>query len=418
MNIYIHRDVLGFQQHLLLSEDRKIRRVQEIPDTEILIYGDPELEEIAKVHGKTLPTFPSEPHRKALEAVLEDEKDQDVPWAMAMPPKAFKRSVEALADQLWDRFAGINLDYYLNHYKKTKPMLGWLEPAKIDPRAWMVHYGNNNLVTPHVFMSFQPGPDGFTNPVVYSKSDTKTGRLKVLEGPNILHLPKEQRNILGSRWGSEGRVMQLDFRALEPRVVLFINHLSPSLSGNPPLLGLGALGEDIYQDVLQNLGITDIHRDKVKDVILSQLYGAGYDKIVSGLEGVRDPDGFIGAVNEFFGLDQLRERLVQEYESNNREFILSFYGRYLDTRDAKPYMLLNYFTQSTAVDVALYGFRNFLRTIRGNQWIVPLFILHDALVLDVHNSALDQLNTLKNACSKDIPLFPGCEFAIKASRFG
>jgi hypothetical protein len=104
MNIYIHRDVLGFQQHLLLSEDRKIRRVQEIPDTEILIYGDPELEEIAKVHGKTLPTFPSEPHRKALEAVLEDEKNQDVPWAMAMPPKAFKRSVEALADQLRDRF--------------------------------------------------------------------------------------------------------------------------------------------------------------------------------------------------------------------------------------------------------------------------------------------------------------------------
>jgi hypothetical protein len=337
---------------------------------------------------------------------------------MAMPPKAFKRSVEALADQLWDRFAGINLDYYLNHYKKTKPMLDWLEPAKIDPRAWMVHYGNNNLVTPHVFRSFQPGPDGFANPVVYSKSDTKTGRLKVLEGPNILHLPKEQRNILGSRWGSEGRVMQLDFRALEPRVVLFISHLSLSLSGNPPLLGLGTLGEDIYQDVLRNLGITDIHRDKVKDVILSQLYGAGYDKIVSGLEGVPDPDGFIGAVNEFFGLDQLRERLVQEYESNNREFILSFYGRYLDTRDAKTYMLLNYFTQSTAVDVALYGFRNFLRTIRGNQWIVPLFILHDALVLDVHNSALDQLNTLKNACSKDIPLFPGCEFAIKASRFG
>ena len=123
-------------------------------------------------------------------------------------------------------------------------------------------------------------------------------------------------------------------------------------------------------------------------------------------------------MNEFFGLDQLRERLVQEYESNNREFILSFYGRYLDTRDAKPYMLLNYFTQSTAVDVALYGFRNFLRVIRGNQSIVPLFILHDALVLDVHNSTLDQLNTLKNACSKDIPLFPGCEFAIKASRFG
>lgn len=417
-NIYIHKDVLGFQQHLVLSEDRKIHRTPEIPDTELLIYGDHELLEIAKVCGKTLPEFPSESHRKALRTVLEGESVREVPWGMAMPPRAFKRSVEALADQLWDSLSEINLDYYLNHYKKTVPMLGWMEPAKIDPRAWMVHHGNNDLVTPHVFMTFKPGFDGFTERVVYSKSDTKTGRLKVVKGPNILHLPKDQRNILGSRWGSEGKVMQLDFRALEPRVVLFRNSLSPSLSGNPPHFGSGAPGEDIYQDVLLDLGITDIHRDKVKDVILSQLYGAGYDKIVTGLGPVRDPDGFIGAVNEFFGLDQLRDQLVQEYESNNREFIQSFYGRHLDTRDAKPYMLLNYFTQSTAVDVALYGFRNFLRAIQGNAHIIPLFILHDALVLDVHNSAMESLNTLKSHCSRNIPLFPGCEFAIKVSRFG
>ena len=113
----------------------------------------------------------------------------------------------------------------------------------------------------------------------------------------------------------------------------------------------------------------------------------------------------------------MKERLIKEYEANQRQFILSFYGRYLDTREAKPYMLLNYFIQSTAVDVALYGFRNFLRAISGNPLILPLFILHDALVLDVHNSALESLETLKLHCSKNIPLFPGCEFAIKASRF-
>ena len=417
MNIYIHKDVLGFEQHLVLSEDRKIHRVQEIPDTEIVVYGDPELEEIAKVYGKQLPLFPSEPHRKALATVLGASKSQEVPWATSMPPKAFKRSVEVLAEELWDMFSEINLGYYLNHYKKTLPILGRMVRAKIDPRAWMVHKNDPDLVTPHVFRSFEPDSHWLSETVVYSKSDTKTGRLKVLQGPNILHLPKEQRNILGSRWGSEGRIVQLDFRALEPRVVLFINSLSSPLSGNVPLLGYRALGEDIYQDVLKELGITDIHRDKVKDVILSQLYGAGYDKILSGLDGIRDPDGFIGAVNDFFGIDQMKERLIKEYEANQRQFILSFYGRYLDTREAKPYMLLNYFIQSTAVDVALYGFRNFLRAISGNPLILPLFILHDALVLDVHNSALESLETLKLHCSKNIPLFPGCEFAIKASRF-
>jgi hypothetical protein len=234
----------------------------------------------------------------------------------------------------------------------------------------------------------------------------------VIKGPNILHLPKEQRNILCSRFGSEGKIMQLDFRALEPRVVLF-----SSLSGNPPLLGYGSVGEDIYQDVLNSLEITNIHRDKVKDVILSQLYGAGYEKILSSLEGVQDPEGFIAAVNDFFGLEQIRERLFQEYEANNREFILSFYGRMLNTREAKPYMLLNYFTQSTAVEVALYGFRNIVRILNGNNQIIPLFVLHDALVLDVHNSCLDFLSQLAHEGSRNIPLFSGCEFAIKISRF-
>lgn len=417
MSIYIHRDVLGFQQHLELSEKHRLRRIQEIPDVGILIYGEPELEEIAKVYNKHFPTFPLEPHRKALETVLGASKVQDVPWASVMPPRAFKRSVECLADQLWDEFSEIDLGYYLNHYKKTIPMLGWMQPAKIDPRAWMIHKNNPDLVTPHVIKTFEPNTEWFTAPVVYSKSDTKTGRLKVVSGPNILHLPKEQRNIICSRWGSDGKVIQLDFRALEPRTLLFLNRLSPPLSGNPPLLGWEELGEDIYQDVLQKLVITDIHRDKVKDVILSQLYGAGYDKILSGLENIRDPDGFIGAVNDFFGLDQLRKQLVQEYELNDRKFILSYFGRPLDTREAKPYMLLNYYIQSTAVDVALYGFRNLLRAIQRNPKIFPLFILHDALILDVHNSALEQLDSLKSLCSKNIPLFPGCEFAIKASRF-
>lgn len=417
MNIYVHKDVLGFQQHLILQESGKIRKTSEIPDQELLVYGDPEFLEIAKIHGLSVPPFPPEAHQKVMRTVLGDSDLSGVPWVQTLHPRAFKRSVEALATLLWDRFSGINLDYYQNHYRKTLPMLEWMKPAKIDPRAWMIHKNNPDLVTPHVLRSFEPDSNWFAQPVVYSKSDTKTGRLKVLEGPNILHLPKEQRNILCSRFGSEGKVMQLDFKALEPRVVLFVKHLLSSLPGNPPLLEYRAPGEDIYQDVLENLGITDIPRDKVKDVILSQLYGAGYDKIASGLETVRDPDGFIAVVNDFFGLDELKERLIEEYERNNRKFILSFYGRYLDTSEAKPYMLLNYFTQSTAVEVALYGFRNFLRAIVGNSLIVPLFILHDALVLDVHNSAMESFQTLKTVCSKNIPLFLDCEFAIKASRF-
>lgn len=417
MNVFIHKTILGFQQHLVVNDSGEIHRVKEIPDDQLLVFGDPELPEIAKIYGLAIPTFPSQPQLKAFQTVLKGAGDKDIPWHLAMPSGAFKKDVVSLAEALHRTFGKINLDYYRDHYRKTLSIFNKMQPAKIDSRAWMFHKHNPELLTPHVFNSFKPDSNWFAPQTVYSKSDTKTGRLKVIDGANILHLPKEQRNILTSRFGSEGKVMQLDFRALEPRVVLFVNQLSSSLSGNVPLLGYQAVGEDIYQDVLDALGITDIHRDKVKDVILSQLYGAGYEKILSGLVGIRDPEGFISAVNDFFGLDKIRERLFQEYEANNREFILSFYGRRLDTREAKPYMLLNYFAQSTAVDVAFYGFRNILRAINANPLIVPLFILHDALVLDVHNSALSHLPGLLLAGSRNIPLFSNCQFALKASRF-
>jgi hypothetical protein len=417
MDVYIHKTILGFQQHLVVKDSGKIHKVKEIPDDQLLVFGDPELKEIAKIYNLPLPTFPFEPQLKAFQTVLKGSDQTEVPWHLAMPSRAFRKNVEGLAEALHRTFSGINLDYYRNHYRKTLSFLGRMQPTKIDPRAWMIHKTNPELKTPHVFNSFQPDSNWFTPKVTYSKSDTKTGRLKVTEGPNILHLPKEQRNILTSRFGQDGKVMHLDFRALEPRVVLFINQLSPPLSGNPPLLGCQTVGEDIYQDVLDTLGINDIHRDKVKDVILSQLYGAGYEKILLGLGDVRDPEGFIAAVNDFFGLDKIREQLFQEYEANNREFILSFYGRKLDTREAKPYMLLNYFAQSTAVDVALYGFRNIVRAINGNPLIIPLFVLHDALILDVHDSVRNLLSELVLVGSQNIPLFPGRQFAIKAARF-
>jgi hypothetical protein len=413
MDIYIHKDTLGFQQHLVVGDNGSVRKIKEIPEDQFLVFGDPEFTEIAKVYGLPVPKFPSTPHTKALEGILGAANTSGVPWMLTMPPKTFKGAVERLAEELWASFSKIDLGYYLNHYRKTLPLLEKMEQAKIDPRAWMFHKSNPELATPHVFQSFEPNEHWFAQKVHYSKSETKTGRLKVVQGPNVLLLPKVQRNILASRFGTNGKVMQLDFRALEPRVVLFVNQLSSlPLSGNVPLLGYRAIEEDIYQDVLHTLGITDIHRDKVKDVILSQLYGAGYDKILASLDSIRDPEGFMEAVNDYFGLGAIRERLVQEYEANNREFILNYYGRRLNTTDAKPYMLLNYFTQSTAVDVALYGFRNIIRAVSGNSLIIPLFILHDALVLDVHNSAMDQLDHLRAVGSRDIPKFSGCEFSI------
>jgi nitrogenase molybdenum-iron protein alpha/beta subunit len=151
-------------------------------------------------------------------------------------------------------------------------------------------------------------------------------------------------------------------------------------------------------------------------VVITQLYGAGYDTILEKLTGVPNPQDFIAAVNSWFGVDALRDKLLQEYELTNREFIKSFYGRRVNTSQAKPYMLINRFIQSTAVDIALMGFDSIVRDVELKglmDFIVPIFILHDALFLDVHKDYETVLIELSDVGSKNIPLFPGFQFPIK-----
>lgn len=390
----------------------------DIPDEAPIVYGDPSLMEIAKLYGITLPAFPPPAQVRALQTVLGTRDISQVPWQLAIPPVALKRFLIELGQDLHRLFDGLDLSYYINHYKKTAIVFKKLKRAKIDFRAWKIHSENKELATPHVMKTFEPDEDWFAGETVYSRCNTKTGRMTVLEGPNPLLLPKDQRNVLCSRFGPNGKIWSLDFSSIEPRIVLFLKEiLAPHPPyGNLPLIGVMPIESDIYTSVLTSLKITNIPRDMVKVVVLSQLYGAGHDTILGKLEGVRDPNGFIEAVNDFFGLDKIRERLLREYEANDRQFILSYYGRRLDTRDAKPYMLLNYYIQSTAVDVAMYGFREITRQIMDPR-IVPLYLLHDAFILDLHNDLSDKLQELCAAGSRNITFFPGRHFPIKPSRF-
>lgn len=407
MEFYIHKDLTGLKDHLLCQpEDGSVKFVHDVPGRP-LFFGEEEIIEVAKVYGLTLPSFPPRNYVKAARTVLGNSDVSQVPWKLMVPRKAYIESIHTLGKDLVEVFKGIDFEYYQRYYKRTLPLLGKMRRCKIDPIAYK-HHTMNEEKSPHL-ESFHPKEDGYTNELVYSKCDTVTGRLKVISGPNILHLFKSERNVIASRFGSEGRVWTLDFKSLEPRTILGINNSSSgSLFGNPP--------QDIYSHVLKELKLTDISRDAVKQVVITQLYGAGYDTILEKLTGVPNPQDFIAAVNDWFGVDALREKLLQEYELTNREFIKSFYGRRVNTTQAKPYMLINRFIQSTAVDIALMGFDSIVRHVESQglmDFIVPVFILHDALFLDVHKDYESALTELSDVGSKNIPLFPGFQFPIK-----
>jgi hypothetical protein len=60
-------------------------------------------------------------------------------------------------------------------------------------------------------------------------------------------------------------------------------------------------------------------------------------------------------------------------------------------------VLINSYTQSTGVDVALLGFSNVLKTLKTMN-SKALFVLADALILDMHPDELESIEMLKSKC--------------------
>lgn len=423
MDIYIHKDTVGLSQHLVCKSDtREIRKVKDLPDTP-LVYGTKQFEEISELFSISLPAFPPPPQVRALKSALNGQDIEKIPWALAMDSSVFLAAVKELGNFLMDNFSQLDLSYYQTHFLKTVEVFDAFQPAKIDPVAWKV-WGEANDAT-QVIRSFKPDQLGFAEEVVYSRN-TKTGRVKTISGPKILLLPKANRSLLASRFGKNGKIMVVDYRALEPRVVLAVKELAalsstkdsfpPSL-GYLPLAPLPTDGTDLYAQISKKLGIKGVPRDVMKEVVISLLYGASYETISNSLHSVRDVDGLVEIVNDLFGVQELRSRLRVENEINERQYVLSHFGRRIDTREAEDYMLVNYFAQSTAVDVALYGFRSLLESLQGSTTIIPLFFAHDSLVLDVDAKEEPSLSELCKVATTNIPLFPGVTFPLKVSEF-
>ena len=80
-------------------------------------------------------------------------------------------------------------------------------------------------------------------------------------------------------------------------------------------------------------------------------------------------------------------------------------------------MLINYFVQSTAVDVALYGFTALVKALKHLKRAHPIFILHDALILDVHRSHEEEINAICEPGILSIPKFENSKFPISITSF-
>lgn len=267
---------------------------------------------------------------------------------------------------------------YVDKFYKNRSINDKLYSAKIDILAYRVFLDiEKNEVIRKNLKSFKPYK-GFCNRVSYSLTGTSTGRLIVNQGsPNILTLPNRCRKIFESRWSKDGMLISIDFKNLEPRLIRKI--LNQEVKG------------DIYEEILDKIEFKkEIDRSLIKRATISVLYGKMTP--IEGLSKERS-DIILQKTKEYFNIDAILD--IAE-NSNNDEYRKNYFGRPLKNLDElKQNKIINNFIQSSAVDISLMYFVDLIDKL-NIEMSKPIFVIHDALVIDVHKEYVEELKNIVN----------------------
>lgn len=425
MEFLLQRKMLGNIDFDLLIRDRKYVKKHRSnfvgkSTPEKLILPSKDYWKICKLYRRPIRLFPSYRFRKAYKLLLNPETGEskelpkDFPWRTVIPENIYKKEIKDLIKKLFDDYEGFDLEYYFKTYKRHEVIFSSLKRAAINPLLYesLIKEINNssNLAILKTFVPVLPHKGKqYAEKVSYDRFSSVTGRLTIKSGPGILHLRKDFRKIITSKWGDDGNVFYLDFSGLEPRILLSLKNDALKTP------------KDIYLYVANEVGLGEkVDRKAIKTAIISMIYGSSDEEIAKKISNQVDyPNEFVSAIKEHFGVEELKERLKKEYEKNNGKFISNLYGRPIFAESTPPYVLVNYFLQSSAVDVALHGFSNIierLNKVDGLRLIRPLFVLHDALILDIHKDKQHLLQKMAKAGATAIPEFENTKFWINIEK--
>lgn len=261
---------------------------------------------------------------------------------------------------------------YNSLFKKYINLLDSLERTSIDGLALKTFQNieKNETILSNL-KTFEP-KGGKAKKVVYNLKGTSTGRLTVKDGPSILTLPKRHRSIIKSRHKS-GKIINVDFVSLEPR-------FARAITGN-------SVEKDVYNEIL---GLTDIVVDRsvIKQAVLSSLYGSTKDKRLDKLSLERS-NQIMEIVWNYFDLENTRKKFSIR---DKWGYIRNYFGRPLMITSDRTNVIYNNYVQSSCVDISLQYFYQLVNDLKSDL-ISPLFILHDALILDVSECQLEAIKS-------------------------
>jgi len=376
MQITISGKRLGTLQHLI-HDGEMFTWSNSIPEDSWRFGFDnskKDIEIVATASGYDLSTFEKSPHKKSMDIIFGD-RPVDVPWMHVMPRGMFHKQLLSLLDQLWCVIRAEHDQYYMNQFLSNRELLMALQQPLVDV-AHLRNIIKGAGLKRGELLKFLPEKGDVSPRSVYSQTGSITGRLIVSSGPNILTLKKEHRRILKSRF-SGGKIIQIDISSLEPRIALAVaGKESP---------------DDIYNFIGDNVLMGGLTRAQVKIAVLSCMYGASEWSLSKQIPKELDAKKILKEIKRYLKIPSLQSDLEKQIEKSG--YIKNLYGRKIKSHES----VVNHFLQSSGVDVSFNIFSQIMHDLQNNNIdFVPIYVIHDALVLDIHGSDYKNIIELTN----------------------
>lgn len=297
-----------------------------------------------------------------------------IPWADILPESIIENFINEFTTWWLKQKFPNNVSEFYNSYVAENNLYENIVPLTINKTKYEKHY--NETQKKESFLEFNPNNNELS-PIKYSRNTT-TGRMVVSSGPNLLVLPKEQRDMIESK---NGCLLYADFCSLEPNVLLFVTKKIPT--------------EQFYENLTK---IINVERKVIKQGYLATIYGAGFDKIANIFQTTEYKAKEISSeFNSLLGIEELRESIIENWYKNEKRFIENFFGQRIRTipNETPEYKLLSLYLQSTATEMAIRMF-SFAAFLFKKQKLLSRFsgIIHDGAFIDCKQEEKEETITI------------------------
>jgi len=366
MNLLIDARNFGKSSHLAF-DGQNYFWTETIDESSVVLCGDPEkeysIEHICKLLDMECPSILDENQKQSLLEL--GVKTRNHPAIMIQRPEDFKANLKRITEWASEVYEVLDEYSYLNTFKKELKLLRGMREAIFDSvsfNRWLL----GKKIDKKVKNSFSTNRFGYLQRVVYNNHSTRTGRIVTESGPQLLTTQKEVRSFLKSRYRG-GKIIQLDFVSLEPRVAL-------SAAGNNSQ-------KDVYEMFNENYFSNSLKRSQIKKLVLCALYGAGIRTLKKILPENVNPKEAVKYIRDSMNFNDVVNLKKEELEKNS--FMSNIFGRNIVPSSDRDSIIFNNWVQSSAVDVSLVGFQNLVEKLRSEKLdFEPLFLIHDALIID------------------------------------